>query len=199
MTSDCLTFANISSYLDGRLTAPAIEPLSPGEVSEHARVDGSEESKLVAGYIAAAREWVENQITMSLGQRTVTLYLDEFPDGTVEVRFPPLVSITSIVYLDSAGTSTTLSSSLYRVSTTKRPPEIEPAYAQVWPVTYPVANAITITAVVGYTTVASVPQCAKQAIRYMAALMYQQREPTEEDLSIVRRILDPIRWEGSVC
>lgn len=197
MTDTCLLFANTRHFLDGRQTAPAIEPLSPGEIVEHARAN-EDEATVIADYISAARAWVENQVNLALGQRTVTLYMDEFPSWDVELRFPPLNSVTSIVYLDSSGTSTTLSTSLYRVDTTSRPPRITPAYGQFWPVTYSVSNAVTITASVGYTTTASVPQAAKQAIRYLAAMMYENREPTDEDLRIVNRILDPIRWEGAI-
>lgn len=197
MHSSTCTFLNVPSTMDGRFSAPAEEPLSVEELASHLRVDGPDESRLLGEYIAAARGWVENEINVSLGQRTIILYLDYFPeDGPVEVRFPPLQSVTSIVYLDGSGTSQTLSSTLYRVDAVSRPGRIEPAYGEVWPETYEGIKTITITAVVGYSTTASVPQCAKQAIRLYAGAMYQNREPTEVEYDAMRRILDPLRWEG---
>lgn len=199
MYSDCrTTFVNIPSTIDGRLTAPALEPISVDDLSDHARIDIPDEDLLLQGYIASAREWVENETNVSLGSRTVMLKLDAFPtDGfPIEIRFPPLSSVTSITYVDSSGSNQTWDSASYRVSTTSRPGRIEPVYGQIYPFTYPVIDAVTVTAVVGYSTPASVPQCAKQAIRFLAALYFQKREPTTEDLTAVRRVLDPLRWEG---
>lgn len=193
-----IAFTDIKSTLDKNFTGVTAEPVDLADVLLHARVDGLEESESCAAYITSARIWVENELDTALAQRSVTLTLDEFPDDEIEFRFPPLNSITSIVYLDSSGASTTLSTSLYRVDTAGRPPRITPAYGQLWPYTYPVTSAITITASVGYSSAASVPVCAKQAIYYLAALMFKNREPSPEDLSIVRRILDPLRWTSEV-
>jgi uncharacterized phiE125 gp8 family phage protein len=197
-SSSACTFANVPSYLDGMQSAPALEPVGPDEIGDHSRIDGVDESLGLMGYIAAARAWVENEVRLSLGERTLTLYLDCFPDdGPIELRFPPINSVTSVGYVDSTGATQTLSSSLYRTDLVRRPGRIEPAYGQVWPFTYPVSNAITVTFSAGYTSPQLVPESAKQAVRYMAALMYQKREPTKEDIVIVQRILDPLRWDGS--
>lgn len=198
MTSECLTFANVPSFLDGRFTNLTSEPLTVAEAMPHIRVTSASEASLIAGYISAARLWVENEISTSLGARTAYLYLDYFPDDEIEWHFPPLNSVTSLQYVDSDGTTQTLSSSLYRVSTARRPPIIKPVYGQIWPVTYVGANAVTITASVGYTTPSSVPECAKQAIRYLTAMYFENREPMEEDLRVVKRTLDPIRWRGDI-
>lgn len=176
--------------------SPTFEPLDPRETADHIRAgDDSAVVQLVADYLLVAREWVESEIHTSLSQRTITLYLDEFPTWEIEVRLPPLQSVSSIVYLDSGGTSTTLSSTLYRVDTTGFPGRITPAYAQIWPFTYPVTRAVTITATVGYTSADLVPNCAKQAMRILAKMMFDSGGILCEDgLTAVRRILDPLRW-----
>lgn len=177
---------------------PTFEPLDARETADHIRAgDDAAVISLINDYLLVAREWVENEVQVSLGQRTVTLYLDWFPSWEIEIRLPPLQSVTSIVYLDTSGTSTTLSSTLYRVDTVHRPGRIEPAYSQIWPVTYPVNKAITITATVGYTSADLVPACAKQAMRILAKMMFDSGGGMCDDgLDAVRRILDPIRWEG---
>jgi uncharacterized phiE125 gp8 family phage protein len=190
-----MIFANVTSSLV--LGTPSFEPVAADELSIHSHIDSPDGQELLTQYLAAARAWVENEVKSALTTRTATLYLDCFPDWEVEIRMPPLASVTSVVYLDSAGDSQTLSSSLYRSDTTSKPARITPAYGEIWPVTYDVTNAVTITATVGYTA-SAVPECAKQAIRFMAGLMFEHREPTDADLYVVRRILDPIRWDGSV-
>lgn len=179
------------------LGSPSFEPLDAHETADHLRAgDDSETIGLISDYLLAAREWVENEIQTSLGQRTLTLYMDEFP-REIEIRMPPLQSVTSIVYLDSSGTSQTLSSSLYRVDTTSKPGRIEPAYGELWPYTYNVIKAITVTCVVGYTGPALVPACAKQAMRILAKMMFDGGGMLCADgLDSVRRILDPLRWSG---
>lgn len=190
------TFYDVHSELVRGL--PTFEPLDPRETADHLRAgDDASIVQLISDYLQVAREWVENDVRVSLGQRTVTLYLDEFPDWDVEIRLPPLQSVASVVYLDDAGSSTTLSGSLYRVDATSRPGRITPAYGQTWPCTYQVTKAITITATVGYTDATLVPACAKQAMRILAKMMFDGGGLLCEDgIESVRRILDPLRWEG---
>lgn len=190
------TFANVPHELV--LSAPTFEPLDPRETADHIRAgDDAATVQLVSDYLLAAREWVESEVSVALTTRTATLYLDYFPSWAVEIRMPPLQSVTSVVYLDTSGTSTTLSSSLYRVDATSRPGRIEPAYAHFWPVTYAVNKAITITATVGYTSADLVPNCAKQAMRILVKMMFDGGGILCEDgLNAVRRMLGPIRWEG---
>jgi uncharacterized phiE125 gp8 family phage protein len=177
---------------------PAFEVLDPNETADHIRAgDDARVIALVADYLDVALEWVENEVKLSLPQRTLTLYLDEFPCSEIEVRFPPLQSVASIVYLDTAGDSTTLSASDYRVDTTGKPARITPAYGLLWPSTYCVTRAVTITATVGYTDATLVPACAKQAMRILVKSMWENGGAMcEGELEAVRRILDPIRWGG---
>lgn len=196
MNATCNTFLNMQTSLV--LSAPTFEPVTPDELQTHAHIDAPDGQELISQYLLAARGWVENECKLALTTRTATLYLDYFPDWEIEVRMPPLASVTSVVYLDSAGDSTTLSSSLYRTDTTSRPARITPAYGEIWPVTYDVTNAVTVTATVGYSSTSLVPEPAKQAIRFLAAMMFEHRELTEVDFNVARRILDPIRWDGSL-
>lgn len=194
--SCCDTFLNIKTSLV--LGTQSFEPVSVDDFQAHSHIDASDGTELLTQYLLAAQAFVENECKTALTTRTATLYMDCFPDWEVELRMPPLVSVTSIAYLDTNGDSTTLSSSLYRVDATSKPGRITPVYGGVWPVTQTTTNAVTITATVGYSSASLVPECAKQAIRLMAGLMYENREPTQADLYVVRRILDPIRWDGSV-
>jgi uncharacterized phiE125 gp8 family phage protein len=103
------------------------------------------------------------------------LYLDWFPE-CIELRKPPVQSVSSIAYLDENGDSQTLSSSLYRTDLNSRPSRIEPAYGQSWPSTYGVSNSITVTFLAGYTTQALIPEQAKQAIKLLVSHWYSHRD-----------------------
>lgn len=177
---------------------PTFEPLDASDVADHIRAgDDASVRNLINDYLLVAREWVENEVQISLGQRTWTLYLDCFPCWEIELRLPPVQSVTSIAYLDTDNTSQTLSASLYRVDTDGKPGRIVPVYGQIWPYTYPTTKAVTITATVGYTSAGLVPACAKQAMRILTKMMYDGGGGMcESELDAVRRILDPIRWEG---
>lgn len=197
-TSTYPNFVDIASTFDWRTQTTTFEPLNASETTDHLRIDNdSAMVGLITDYLLVARQWIESEINVALAQRTAYLYLDCFPSWDIEIRVPPLQSVTSIVYLDSAGTSTTLSSSLYRVDAVRKPARIEPAYQQIWPVTYPVNKAVTITVVIGYASESAVPACAKQAMRFMAKMMLDSGGIMCEDgLQAVRRMLDPLRWEG---
>lgn len=195
MSSD--TFLNVHSItVKG---AAEFEPLQASEMLLPLMLDETPENEsIIAGYIPVAREWIEHEITSSIVQRTTTVYLDEFPCGDIEIRLPPLQSITSITYLDTNGTSQTLSSSLYRVDATSKPGRIMPEYGETWPDTYSVNKAITIVAITGPTSATLVPHAAKQALRILVKSMFDNGGVICDDvLFSVRRLLDSIRWEGS--
>lgn len=196
MSNGCATFLNTKSRLV--LGDAQFEPVTASELSIHSHVDSPDGQELLSQYLMAARAWVENDCKLALSTRTATLYLDSFPLEYIEVRMPPLVSVSSITYVDYDGSTQTLSSSLYRVDAAGRPGRITPVYGNLWPNTPEVTNAVTVTATVGYASASAVPEAAKQAIRFMAGLFFEQREPMENDLMVVRRILDPIRWDGSL-
>lgn len=191
------TFLNIKSTL---VKGPAeFEPVLSTELLLPLMIDDTPENQsIIAGYIPVAREWIEHEVSSSIVQRTTTVYLDDFPCGDIEIRLPPVQSITSITYLDGSGVSQTLSTSLYRVDLTSKPGRISPEYGQVWPVTYCVNKAVTITAVTGPTSASGVPHVARQAMRILVKSMFDNGGTICDDVrNSVRMMLDSIRWEGS--
>jgi uncharacterized phiE125 gp8 family phage protein len=157
-------------------TAAVQPPVTVEEIKAHLHLDTSDEDDTLRQYIDTAASFVERDAEIALLTSTWTLTLDRFPDWTVELRKPPIQSITSIAYLDTAGDSQTLSASLYRLDSSHRPGRVTPAYAQTWPLTYPVTNAVTITFVAGSTDRTLIPHEAKQAIRMMVGHWYRNRE-----------------------
>lgn len=115
----------------------------------------------------AALDWAETETGRAIVTQTVTLTLDSFP---CQIRLPrsPLVSVTSVAYLDTAGDSQTLASSVYRVSTAAEPPVISLARNQSWPGTDAVKDAVTVTYQAGYgSSESDVPSGLREAMLLM--------------------------------
>jgi uncharacterized phiE125 gp8 family phage protein len=138
------------------VTAPAYEPISLSSVKLWLRVDQTTEDALIGSLIVAARSWIEQVTRRALITQTWDWRLSAFPSDESELRVPkaPLQSVTSITYLDSAGTSQTWSTSDYDVSTPAGPEaqmgRIQLAYTEDWPSTYDEINAVTVRFVAGY-------------------------------------------------
>ena len=129
------------------VTAPAVEPCTKVEVGVEGRVTIAAELTRLEGYIVPARVSAATLTNRAICTQTWDLVLPAFP-GVIEVPLPPLQSITSITYLDPAGTSTVLAATAYTVSIPlgdfAAPATIEPAYGYVWPATRNAPNAVTL-------------------------------------------------------
>jgi len=112
----------------------------------------------------------------ALLRQTWDMSLHRFPSGScLLMPLPPLVSVTSISYIDTAGDSQTWSSSNYTVDTSREPGGIFPAFNQSWPATREQANAVTVRFVAGYL---EVPAPLRLAVLSLVSHYYQFREPT---------------------
>lgn len=161
-----------------RTVEPTSEPVSLTAAKRHCRIDTVDSDSVLRGLIVAAREWCENRLGQQFMPATWRMKLDCFPCWELELPRPPLVAVSSITYLDAAGTSQTLSSTKYRVDTDSRPGRITPNYANIWPITYPVMQAVTVAYTAGYADSDSVPQSIKQAMLLLIGHWYENREGT---------------------
>lgn len=149
------------------------------------------EDALIEGYITAAREYGEDVTRRAFATQTIEMLLDDFPcDEDIEIDMPPLQSVTSVKYKDSAGTETTLAETTgYLVDIDQSVGRIVLPYGAIWPVftPYPV-NAVRIRCVVGYTT--DIPKILKNALMLHVALMWKYRDAgiPDADLNAVRRL-----------
>lgn len=162
--------------------AASVEPISSADVAAHRRITGSDEAASEADYLtglcAAAREWAENFTRRAFVNRVVTLKLDCFP-RVIDLPKPPLVSVASIAYVDSNGSSQTVSAATYTVDTTSQPGRVYPAYGEDWPTDVrDQPHAVTVTYTAGYGAGASsVPYAIRAALLMLAGHWYETREP----------------------
>jgi uncharacterized phiE125 gp8 family phage protein len=117
------------------ISGPIKEPISVAESTLQTRADYSEDDPLYDIWIAAARDYIEAQCGITEHEKTLEVTLDYWPchDYIVLPRATPLISVTSLIYYDTAGTPTTMSAADYIVDTDSRPGRIVLAYNTQWP------------------------------------------------------------------
>lgn len=180
-------------------TEPTVEPITLAEAKTHLRVDHNDEDDYIESLIIAARQWAENETHRRFINTTLRLSIDCFPEV---IRLPggKTQSITSIVYIDTAGVSQTLSTSYYTTDTDSEPARIVQAYGYAWPAIRYDPNAVKVTYVAGYGAAATaVPDGIKAAISLVVGNLYENREATISGTIIAevpmaaKALLDPFR------
>lgn len=147
---------------------PTIEPVTIAEVRQYLKLTSTARDAELKLLIEAARQRYESDTGTQLLNATFEWRLDRFPIGAIELPKPPLSSVTSIAYIDTAGDSQTLASSKYQTDGSSWPGRVAPTADEVtWPPTELGAlHAVTITFVAGHGTLASaVPQNVRRAIK----------------------------------
>ncbi len=162
------------------VTPPTIEPIGLEQARDQVRSDKdlADEAAELSNMIAAARASVENFTRRSLLTQTLDVFRDSFPGetGVIEIPRPPTQSVTSVKYLDEAGTEQTLSASLYVVDVESEPARIVPADGETWPTTQVMVNAVTVRVVAGYGNgVADIPAPIIQAMLLAITDYYDHR------------------------
>lgn len=155
---------------------PSTEPITLTEAKAHCRVDDTADDTYITALIVAARIHVENFLAKKLITQTLSLKLDEFPNGAREIKLPygPVQSVTSISYTDANGSAATFTD--YRSDLTSFIPRLTPSYGYQWPVAQYITNAVAIVYVAGYGTASAVPANIKHAIKLLVGHWYESRE-----------------------
>lgn len=176
------------------ITAPASEPVSLSEAKSHLRVDHADEDALISALITAAREECEHLLERAVAQQTLALVLDSFPAGGIQLPRPPVVSVTSVEYVDQDGVTQTMSSADYLLDDAQQPSWLLLAYGEEWPQTRDQANAVTVTYVAGY---ADCPELIRAWMLLRIGTLYANREADSDKPAqpspFVDRLLDRYR------
>lgn len=170
-----------------RSVDPTAEPITSTEAKSYSRISGTDDDTDVGTLITAARQHLESWLDRTMVSSTWVYTLPHFPssnrvaNGDILLPFgTPLVSVSSITYVDENGTTQTLSAAKYVVDTAHEPGRISRAVGYEWPSTYEATNnAVTITYVSGYgvgaTGVAVIPQDLKLANKMLVDHWYTNR------------------------
>lgn len=194
-------------------TGPTVEPVTLGEVKAHCRAETASEDGLLAAYILAAREHIEQYTRRALCTQVwdFKLHYDwpmRWDTETkqrvigIDLPLPPFQSVASVTYVDTAGATQTLAADQYQaVSTNWRSREgvIVPAYSVIWPEVRNQMNAITVRFTAGYGGVNAIPHAMRAALMLLVGHMYEHREavvagsPMVELPLGVAHLLNPFR------
>lgn len=166
------------------------EPLTTSEAKTHLRVSHSSEDAYLDALVKAARMDIEAMLWRAIVQATRTLSFDGFPEGDLPIclPFPPLISVTSVAYLDESAVSRTLSSCI--VDATRHPARVFPPSGQDWPWTAEHPAAVTVTFVAGYAD-GAVPEPYRQLVRLRLGELYEHRNgdaPSEKRTALDRLV-----------
>lgn len=174
-------------------TPPASEPLVViPDIRDHCRLSADEVAEAAPDLltkIAAARQACELATRRQLITATWTLYLDtwneaglRFGDG-IHVPRPPLQSITTVKYLDTAGSQQTWPKDAtgYTVDTPTGPDaprgRVFPSYGVDWPSLRDQPNAVEVEFIAGYGNEgADVPAQLLEGMKRYVAELYERRE-----------------------
>ena len=148
--------------------------VSVADAKHHLRVTHTDDDTYIQSLILAATHHCEEFQRRKYLEQTVVEKFDSFP-AIIRPRYSPLVSVTSIQYVDTAGSTQTLDVAEYDVDTTEEPGRVKPAYTKSWPSIRDVINAVTLTYLAGYGTADQVREEFKQAILLMVGDMYLYR------------------------
>ena len=166
---------------------PTSEPVTLDEARQQCSLQGNNSwDELLAGYISDARRVIERRHERQLLPATWTLSLDIFPDE-IELRKTPVVTVSSITYVDQTGTMQTFDPAKYQVDIAS--PNQSARIRPVWGVIFPISrtgymNAVVVTFTAGYAAAtdttdamkrAAVPSTYRRAILMFVKHMFEQR------------------------
>lgn len=157
-----------------RLVEPATAlAVTLAEAKAHLRVTESTDDTMITAMIHSAAAVAEQLTGRAIMEQVWELTLDNF-DAVVLTR-PPVISVNSITYVDTAGVTQTLAASAYRVrkSDDFGFATVEPVYGTQWPETLDDVDVVKVTFTSGYE---DVPQGIKSWILLQVGAMYENRE-----------------------
>jgi len=163
------------------VTAPTQEPLTIAEAQAQCRIDISEENSLLLSYIQAARDQLGTELRRTLLTTTYRYGCATFGGlHCLRLPLPPLQSVTSVSYVDTAGVTQALAATVYGVDTLSEPGKLYLKEGQAWPSVREQPNAVQVVYVAGWTSPALIPAEIKQAMRLLVGHWYEQREATAD-------------------
>jgi len=173
------------TYRSFQITTPAsAAPVSSADMKSHLRVTHADDDTLIEAYQMASQETIQRLTRRALMTQTITLKLDTFPSGAIELPRPPALTVTSIQYVDTDGATQTWDSANYDVDILSEPARITPAYNSGTLQTYPdtrtdTPNSVTIVFTAGHAAIADIPEGLRLAHKLLVGHYYENREATQ--------------------
>lgn len=159
------------------ITAPTGLAVSLADAKAQLRVSGTDEDALITRLIRGATARAEHETGRALMDQEWELILDAFPAAEIELALPPVISITTVKFLDTAGVQQTMVGTAYVLDADKLPGWLFPAVGTSWPATQDVANAVRVRFRAGYgATDAAVPEGIKDWLHVQITTLFDNRD-----------------------
>lgn len=189
----------VSFTLSGSPSA-RVEPITLASTKLALKITSSSEDELLTIWIAAARQWFEDQTGRQIINASWEYALDCVPAWPrIELPRPPLIDVESVIYDDGNGNEVTVDPSTYNVlksgifdgspSSGVLDPfcgcgAIESKSGSTWPATSGLGRSFRVRRTCGYgATADEVPGLVKGALYFLVGHFYRNRhEVTEKSL-----------------
>jgi uncharacterized phiE125 gp8 family phage protein len=163
------------------ITAASAMPLSMDDLCRHLKLDPTEallnEAAELSGWLSDAVAYAQDVTGRALGVQTLELALDAFPTSTtgtaIDLPLSPVTSITSVIYLDTAGVLTPIDAANYALDDYGMVHRLVPAYGYTWPTAQATINAVKVRYVAG---TAALPGALRSALLLIVGHWYANRE-----------------------
>lgn len=205
-----MRFNRKSVYVTNSADSPAI---STADMKTFLRVDTSADDAVIASYVATATEAVKQYLRRALLTETFVFKADGFAYAgaddrllalgpgvhtasvpyvlgggeTLDLPFPVLQSVTSVVTYDRGNNASTFSDTLYQVDLQSG--RIYLNEGEVWPSDLRAQDAVQVTYIAGYGS-GSIPSPILEAIRRYVEQLYDGCEGMTDE---IKRLLAPYR------
>jgi uncharacterized phiE125 gp8 family phage protein len=138
-------------------TQPTRPVVTVKEAKAYCDYDDDDRDGQFERWIATATQQVEAETERAICGQTCKLYLPYFP-CVIEIHKLPVPAVSSVTYLDAAGATQTLATSVYQSNLKRTPPRIMLAENQTWPTTQcGTDNAVTVTFTAGWDGTGTAP------------------------------------------
>lgn len=178
------------------ITSPVVEPVLRADIKNKIKFDLTTNDDMIDALITSARLMLERECNSSFITQTVEMALTDFPEF-VYLEMSPVQSITSVTYLNSAGTSATLTENTdFVLDTHSFPHRLVLKNAKTWPSTCGQLNNIKIRYVAGYGDApGEVPAPIRTAIEILVSDMHENpTDAVRERNTISSRLVMPYNF-----
>jgi len=167
-----------------------VEPITLARAKAHLRVVFEDEDDYIASLITSARQMAEGRLNRTLVQRQLT---ETFPAwcSCMVLPKPPLVSVDSVVYLDTDGAQQSLEA--YEVYDSRVPAVLGLPYGASLPALRWRPDAIRVTYTAGYAD-GEVPAPIVSWMLLVIGSLYENRETMSAGVQIYSIPEDFMQW-----
>lgn len=189
-----------------RTIAPGEPILTLTEAKAHLRVDHDDEDALITALIQAATDHIDGYagiLGRALVSQTWRINLECWPTRRIRLPLAPVSAITSIKYLDLAGSQQTLASANYALLEDALSPYVDWLALATLPSVFSREDVIEVLFVAGYGAASAVPQAIRHAALLLIGHLHENREavmvgqPVFQVPKAVDALLAPFRSVGS--